>query len=250
MRLYQLPFLCLGLLAAACLPTLPSFADPADPWVAVDPESGRSRFDPDGLPEVELDSGAYLVTWVSDGDTIKIDRDGRIETLRLLGINTPETVDPRRPVQCFGREASAYMRELVQDRRVRIATDPSQDRQDRHGRLLAYVWLPDGGFVNLEMLRGGYASEYTFDRPYAFRDAFRAAAREAERAGRGLWAADTCAGDFSAPATDFSEREGRVPGIDDGDLEQRRTGLLDPMRSRRLSLVRKPSDHGRASDVS
>jgi micrococcal nuclease len=229
MRLCQIPilrhclylylYLCLALLATGCLPSLPSFADPSDPWVAVDPESGRSRFDPEGLPDLDLDPRAYRVTWVSDGDTIKLDMAGRIETVRLLGINTPETVDPRRPVQCYGREASAFMRDLVEDRRVRIATDPSQDRYDRHGRLLAYVWLPDGGFVNLEMLRGGYAGEYTYDRPYAFRDIFRAAAREAERSGRGLWAADTCAGDFSAPALDFSKREGRAPRIDDGERE-------------------------------
>jgi len=195
-----------SLVLAACRPELRSVADPADSWVGVDVESGKTVVDAAGLLDVDFDTRAYPVTWVTDGDTIKVQMGGERERVRLLGINTPETVDPRRPVQCFGREASARMKALVEGRKVHLATDPAEDRYDRHGRLLAYVWLPDGTFVNLEMVRGGYANEADYGTEYAYRSIFRAAAREAEAAGRGLWAPDTCAGDYAAPAKDFSDK--------------------------------------------
>lgn len=197
----------------ACRPEPPSAADPRDPWVRVEADGG-TVLDTGALGAVELEPRPYPVTWISDGDTIKVQRGARRETVRLLGINTPETVDPRRPVQCFGREASARMKALVEGRSVWLATDPAESRYDRNGRLLAYVWLPDGTFVNLELLRGGFANEASYGTAYAFQDRFRRAARQAERAGRGLWSEATCAGDFGAPAEDFSswlERQAPPP---------------------------------------
>jgi micrococcal nuclease len=142
-------------------------------------------------------TGAVTVVDVVDGDTIKVSTG---ETLRLIGVDTPETRDPRRPVQCFGREASARAHALLDGARVRLEHDPSQGRRDKYGRTLAYVWLPDGRLYNETIIAEGYAHEYTYAIPYRYRDAFRAAERSAREAGRGLWSPATCAGDTEQPA--------------------------------------------------
>jgi micrococcal nuclease len=134
---------------------------------------------------------------VVDGDTIVVRVGGREERVRFIGINTPESVDPRRPVQCFGKEASANAEALLDVPAVLLEEDESQGSRDSSGRLLRYVWLEDGRMANLEQLAGGFAAEYTFDTPYKYREEFRAAQRVAREEGRGLWAAATCGGQFS-----------------------------------------------------
>lgn len=150
--------------------------------------------------DVVLEDRPRVVIRVVDGDTLVVTRRAGSERVRLIGINAPESVDPRRGVQCFGREAARRAAELARGKSVYLATDPSQSRIDDHGRLLAYVWLPDGRMLNLRLLAEGYANEYTYDRahPYAFQESFRAARDDAARLELGLWAPDTCAGDFDA----------------------------------------------------
>jgi len=97
----------------------------------------------------------YTVTSIVDGDTLKVDMNGTIETLRLIGIDTPETVDPRKPVQCFGTEASNKARALLLGQKVRIESDSSQDTRDKYGRLLVYVYRSDGLFFNKSMVEQG-----------------------------------------------------------------------------------------------
>ena len=104
--------------------------------------------------------------------------------MRLIGIDTPETVAPGMPVECFGREASAEMERLVEGRRVRLVLDV--EKRDRYGRLLAYVYRGDL-FVNAEMVRRGYASVATFPPNVRHVDLFVRLQREARRASRGLW---------------------------------------------------------------
>lgn len=146
--------------------------------------------------------GPYRVVSVTDGDTIKVSVDGRSTTLRLIGIDTPEVTDPRKPVQCFGKEASQRAHELLDDAEVWLEYDPSQSRQDRYGRTLAYVWLDVDGSapVNQAMVREGYAHEYTYDTPYKYQDAFNAAEHTASQEQRGLWSPSSCAGDTEQPA--------------------------------------------------
>lgn len=141
-------------------------------------------------------SRAQLVR-VVDGDTIVVRVGGREERVRFIGINTPESVDPRRPVECFGKEAAARAETLLAVPAVLLEEDESQGSRDSSGRLLRYVWLEDGRMANLEQLSGGFAAEYTFDTPYKYREIFRAAQRAAREEGRGLWAADTCDGRFT-----------------------------------------------------
>lgn len=134
----------------------------------------------------------YSVVKVVDGDTIHIDIDGKKETVRLTGMNTPETVDPRRPVECFGKEASAKAKELLDGQQVRIETESSQGERDKYGRLLGYVTREDGLLFNKYMISEGYAYEYTYRLPYKYQAEFRTAQKEAEAAGRGLWAPGVC----------------------------------------------------------
>ena len=128
-------------------------------------------------------AAAQRVERVVDGDTIIVGGVGRV---RLIGVDTPESVDPRRPVEFFGKEASAFTRRLVDGKRVRLEYD--WERTDRYGRTLAYVYLSDGTFVNAEIIRRGYGHAYTRF-PFKHLDRFRRFEREARVAGRGLWGA-------------------------------------------------------------
>jgi micrococcal nuclease len=141
---------------------------------------------------VSRDGANATVVRVVDGDTVQVDIDGRREKLRLIGIDTPETVKPDTPVQCYGPEASAFTKQLLPEgTAVRIERDV--EARDDYGRLLGYVYRADDGmFVNLEIVAQGYAVLLTFPPNVAHVDEFVAAARAAERANLGLWGA--CAG--------------------------------------------------------
>ena len=144
-------------------------------------------------PVVNTEEGVYHpVIKVIDGDTITIEINGANETLRLIGINTPETVDPRRGVECFGKEASAYAKAKLAGQRVRIEQDTSQDARDKYGRMLAYVFLADGTNWNAHMIRAGYAYEYTYKLPYQYQREFKDAELMAREGELGLWASGVC----------------------------------------------------------
>lgn len=127
------------------------------------------------------------VVRVVDGDTIDVRRaDGSVARVRYIGINTPETVDPRRPVECFGKEASARNGELVTDQTVLLEKDVSET--DQYGRLLRYVWVGDL-LVNAALVGEGYARPVTYPPDVRYADWYFAREREARAAGRGLWSA-------------------------------------------------------------
>ena len=123
----------------------------------------------------------YKVIRVVDGDTVVLEQLGRVG---LIGVDTRETVDPRRPVEAFGKEASAFLAELLRGKSVRVEFD--QRRTDRYQRTLAYPYLEDDTFVNREIIRLGYGHAYT-EFPFKFGEDFRAAERDARAANRGLW---------------------------------------------------------------
>jgi len=111
----------------------------------------------------------------------------------MIGLDTPEVVDPRKPVQCFGREASAQAKTILGGQQVYLETDPSQDSIDKYGRTLAYVWTESGRLFNLDMIADGYAHEYTYDLPYRYQADFKAAENDARTHERGLWSPGACA---------------------------------------------------------
>jgi micrococcal nuclease len=127
-----------------------------------------------------------LVTRVVDGDTIEVRLDGAIVDVRLIGIDTPETVAPGTPVACFGPEASAFTTERLAGREVHLEVDV--ETFDRYGRLLAYVWIGDELF-NESLVDEGYAVVTTYPPNVAYVDRFVAAQRRAREAGRGFWSA-------------------------------------------------------------
>ena len=139
----------------------------------------------------EAENKTYKVVSVVDGDTIKIEYQGATESVRLIGIDTPETVHPSEPVGCFGKEASDKMKELVSGKSVKIMFDNSQGVQDKYGRLLLYIWVGDI-FVNETMIEQGYAYEYTYSTPYIYQSEFKAAQESAKSLEKGLWG-DVCA---------------------------------------------------------
>lgn len=143
----------------------------------------------------------YRVTQVVDGDTLKVDLNGTTETLRLIGIDTPETVDPRKPVQCFGEEASKKAKEILTDKKVALEADPTQGERDKYNRLLRYVYLEDGTFFNKQMIENGYVHEYTYQsNPYKYQTEFKDAEKSAREGKKGLWGDDTCKGDTTQAA--------------------------------------------------
>lgn len=182
MRRLMSSFLPVLLLAAIVLPRCagsgPSGGGTGDPTTTT------------ATTSTSLPAGAATVTRVVDGDTIVVDvAGGGEEKVRLIGIDTPETKDPRRPVQCFGKEASARTAALLPPGTpVRLVRDA--ELRDRYGRLLAYVYrLNDDLFVNLTLAREGYAAAATYPPNVAHTDELVAAAGRARAEGRGLWGA-------------------------------------------------------------
>jgi micrococcal nuclease len=126
------------------------------------------------------------VTRVVDGDTIEVELGGEVEDVRYIGVDTPESVAPDQPVECFGHAASRFNASLVAGERVRLVFDAEQ--HDVYGRLLAYVHVAGGGpFVNAELVRRGYARTLTIEPNDRFADLFDRLEQAAANAGRGLW---------------------------------------------------------------
>lgn len=150
---------------------------------------------PVDTPTADTAAAYYTVSSVSDGDTIKVNVNGKIETVRLIGVDTPETKDPRKPVQCFGKQASDFTTQQLNGTSVRLEPDTTQQERDKYGRLLRYVYMPNGTLFNQLLVASGYAYEYTYqNNPYQFHDDFIKAQRLAQQEGRGLWSEQSCSG--------------------------------------------------------
>lgn len=139
----------------------------------------------------------YPVTKVIDADTIEVMISGKKQTVRLIGIDSPETVDPRKPIQCFGQEASQKMHSLTDGKNVVLESDPTQSDKDKYKRILRYVFLEDGSFVNKIMVEQGFAREYTYQIPYKYQSEFKQAEEEARDRRLGLWADNACSSSAS-----------------------------------------------------
>jgi micrococcal nuclease len=118
---------------------------------------------------------------VVDGDTLLLAND---EWVRLIGVDTPETKHPQKPIERFGKEASLFTKEMVEGKEVRLEYD--WQRRDKYNRLLAYVYLSDGTFLNAEIIKQGYGFAYT-KYPFKYLEDFREYEREARENKKGLW---------------------------------------------------------------
>lgn len=134
----------------------------------------------------------YKVVKVVDGDTIDVNINEKIERIRLIGIDTPEIVDPRKTVQCFGKEASDKAKLLLNNQLVSLEGDSTQGERDKYNRLLRYVFLKDGVSFNELMISEGYAHEYTYNLPYKYQNEYKNAEKSARENKRGFWADNIC----------------------------------------------------------
>lgn len=133
--------------------------------------------------------GPYPVVRSVDGDTIRVNRNGEEIVIRFIGLDTPETVAPDRPVECFGPEASARTKELVEGGQVWLEYDEASGLTDKYDRTLAFVWLDQQTMLNELLIAEGYAEEVTYTDGYAHQRDFQDAERAAQSAGLGLWGA-------------------------------------------------------------
>jgi micrococcal nuclease len=136
-------------------------------------------------PEIN-ENQLYKVVNVLDGDTFEIEIDKKIWKVRMIGIDTPETVDPRKSVQCYGKEASEETKRQLLNKEIKIKTDNTQGILDKYNRVLAYVYL-EGNFFNEELLKNGFAREYTYSKKYEMQKEFRKIEKEAKWKKVGLW---------------------------------------------------------------
>jgi len=126
---------------------------------------------------------------VVDGDTVRLVIDGRSETVRLIGVDTPETKHPTKPVECYGPEASAHLAAVLPAGTV-VGIRRDVESRDRYGRLLAYLIRTDDGlFVNLDLVEGGWATTLAIEPNIAHAEEFAAAAERARASSLGLWGA-------------------------------------------------------------
>lgn len=130
--------------------------------------------------------GLYTIKRFVDGDTIVVDMNGTDETIRMIGVDTPETHRPNSPVQCYGPAASAYTKNLIGGQKVRLEADPTNQNRDRYDRLLRYVYLPDNRLVAQEVIANGYGFAYT-QFPFTKKDIFVQAEEQAKTGNKGLW---------------------------------------------------------------
>lgn len=138
------------------------------------------------------------ITRVIDGDTIEVSGVGKI---RLIGMDTPETLDPRKVVQCFGSEASVKAKEMLQGKKVRLESDASQGDKDKYDRALRYIYLEDGTSFNKWMIENGFAHEYTYTIPYKYQQQYKDAEKNARENNRGFWSVSSCNGDTEKAQT-------------------------------------------------
>jgi micrococcal nuclease len=134
----------------------------------------------------EIESELYEVIRVIDGDTIVVQKEEQQYKVRMIGIDTPESVHPSKPVEYFGIEAANKLKELIEEKNVILKLDETQDDIDRYGRLLRYVYL-DNIDINLEMIKQGYAFEYTYRVPYEKQEEYKQAENFAKENELGLW---------------------------------------------------------------
>jgi micrococcal nuclease len=130
--------------------------------------------------------GYYTVSRFIDGDTIEVQMNGTKEKVRFIGVDTPETHDPRKTVQCYGAAAADFTKKTIDNQPVRLEADPTNTDRDRYNRLLRYVYLSNGTLVNAEIIKQGYGFAY-IGFPFTKMEEFKQYQKDAQTQNRGLW---------------------------------------------------------------
>jgi micrococcal nuclease len=129
----------------------------------------------------------YEVVEVIDGDTVRVKKNGWEESVRLIGIDTPEVASPYEKEECFGPEASQNTKQLLEGKEVKLVSDPAVPDKDKYGRLLRYVFLPDRqGSINAQLISQGFALYYPYQ-PFEYMDDFALLEKQAREGEKGLW---------------------------------------------------------------
>ena len=131
------------------------------------------------------------VTRVVDGDTIEVFENNLVSKIRLIGVNTPETLDPRKEVECFGLEASMFLKKELEGKKVKLEADKTQTDKDTYGRDLRYVFLNETN-INKKIIEEGYGFEFTYKKPYVYQEDFKKAEKLAKENKKGLWNKNAC----------------------------------------------------------
>ncbi|HUC90361.1 MAG TPA: thermonuclease family protein [Patescibacteria group bacterium] len=135
---------------------------------------------------IQTQPGLYTIDHFVDGDTIAVKMNGKVESVRMIGIDTPETHKPNSPVQCYGQAAASYVKNLIGSSQVRLGADQKSTNRDRYDRLLRYVYLPNGRLVAAETIKNGYGFAYT-SFPFTKSAEFEQDQAAARAADKGLW---------------------------------------------------------------
>lgn len=191
----------------------PRGEQPGESVAGLDPEPAAATSNATADPSIVGSLQPATISRVVDGDTfdVQFDSGGGVQRVRIIGVDTPETVHPRKPVQCFGREASAKTKELLTSAGNRVYLEKDVSETDRYRRLLRYAWIDlDGQRVMLNelLVQQGYAQISTYPPDVKYKDRFLTANREARAAKRGLWSA--CVS-FGEPAAEGSQRRSSQP---------------------------------------
>ena len=128
----------------------------------------------------------YKVVEVVDGDTILVELNNQIETVRLIGVDTPEVAHPEKPIECFGEEATQRAKELLENQMVYLIPDSLSSNQGKYGRILRYVFLQDGLLINAELIKEGFGFNYIYE-PFQFMKQFDYLEKQAKENRLGLW---------------------------------------------------------------
>lgn len=153
----------------------------------------------------------YPIGRIVAADLFEVVVEGRPEAVRPIGVKAPNALDPQRPVDCYGAEATQVARALLEGKRVRVEGDPAVGARDADGRVLAYIWLPDGGLYNEVLLRQGFAVEDAVAGLSRFQPLFSEAQVDAKRQGKGLWSPRTCGGFRQLPPDKQPQKPAAAP---------------------------------------
>lgn len=134
---------------------------------------------------LKYEPGSYAVKAFNDGDTVVVDMGGVDETIRFIGVDTPETHKPNSPIECYGPAAAAYTKKRIGTSRIRLVSDRLTTNRDRYNRLLRYVILEDGATLNKELVEKGFGFAYDF--PFGRNQEFHDSMNLARSNGAGLW---------------------------------------------------------------